>query len=63
MYSNQSAMSTVSLSDEEEGMFDFWMEGWVEQRTVELGMAKVNYDRESRKTRKRIGTKKEENKR
>ena len=63
MYSNQSAMSTVSLSDEEEGMFDFWMEGWVEQRTVELGMAKVNYDRESKKTRKRIGTKKEENKR
>ena len=63
MYSNQSAMSTVLLSDEEEGMFDFWMEGWVEQRTVELGMAKVNYDRESKKTRKRIGTKKEENKR
>ena len=63
MYSNQSTMSTVSLSDEEEGMFDFWMEGWVEQRTVELGMAKVNYDRESKKTRKRIGTKKEENKR
>ena len=50
-------MFTVLLSDEEEGMFDFWMAGWVEQRTVELGMAKVNYARESKKIRKIIGTK------